>query len=850
MYATVIEVATGSVVLANYKLANHLGSPRVVFHNNGFTICFLSSPPAQSRLESYRINLATVSSGATVFNTLVTGLGGTATGQFDICAYGNNAVFAVVSGTTLKLGYITSTGALGTAAGGLADMIDWVTGLATANTRGVCLSVDTANNRIWGSVLPALNPMIVCVANQSLAAKGQLAVTAPVGDWLTASHAVKSTDSQLRLVGTTFTTETKVYQYEYTWAGAGAPVYAGVTPLPKFSYSIGAAKPFEYAGEMYYLTRTNNSDQPIYALVDWTFGHVHATGHYQGVSAAFGQTGRGATAEACQPRTLQISSGVFGTALLVHADSSRGGLVPSLTSNVNLFRMDFASKVVTSTRLGSSLLVSAGGIVQHYDGASATELGFTSYPVAGANPVAAAGGGLAATTYSVKFIYEWVDAKGQVHRSAASPTYSKAATAGQKITWTMRGLQLTNKTNVRLVCYAAAPGLATVYYRHGDVAANVLVGASTTTVTYEMATDADTTQQILYTVGGVVDHIFTPPIDSMCVHKGRVFATSKEFTDALYFSKVVTAGEGPGFSDILRVAMQGAGGHLTGVASLDDKLIIFKRSEIYVLVGEGPTDTGAQWDYGEPQRISNDCGCIDPRSIVLTPQGVMFKSEKGIYLLDRRLGTQYVGAGVEDYNGETITAAVLIRDQSEVRFTTAAGPCLVYNYQFNTWSTFSNYEAVGAVSVGTVFYHLKSDGTPCKEVPGQYNDNGDEYSMAIETSWLAFAGISGYQRIYKALILGDLVTDHVCRVKIAYDYETTYNETIDFNTAINLTTANYHFDVRPARQKCEAMKLRIEDLDTLTVSGGASFKLVSITVEVGRKTGAGKLPASQKAGNG
>jgi len=51
----------------------------------------------------------------------------------------------------------------------------------------------------------------------------------------------------------------------------------------------------------------------------------------------------------------------------------------------------------------------------------------------------------------------------------------------------------------------------------------------------------------------------------------------------------------------------------------------------------------------EPSLIPTDTGTINPRSIVLTPMGIMYQSEKGIYLLDRSLQVSYIGADVEAY---------------------------------------------------------------------------------------------------------------------------------------------------------------------------------------------------------
>ena len=66
--------------------------------------------------------------------------------------------------------------------------------------------------------------------------------------------------------------------------------------------------------------------------------------------------------------------------------------------------------------------------------------------------------------------------------------------------------------------------------------------------------------------------------------------------------------------------------------------------------------------------------------MVLTPQGLFFKSNKGIYILERSLVLKYIGFPVDDFNNLNITKADIFAKDNEVRFLTSDGVCLVYNY--------------------------------------------------------------------------------------------------------------------------------------------------------------------------
>ncbi len=481
------------------------------------------------------------------------------------------------------------------------------------------------------------------------------------------------------------------------------------------------------------------------------------------------------------------------------------------------------------------------------------------------------GGSLPVGTYYYAVMYEWFDAQGQVHRSA--PCYVNQATTviNQRITLTYPTLRLTLKdgttrANLKVVLYR---GLAIdddqVLYRLTDAFNTTASDTATFLDTGSLLSAANlAVQEVIYTTGGVLDNTSAPASTCLTSYRGRLFLGGLEDTNAVVYSKPHVYGEGVAFSDFFVQRCDPRGGPVTALYGLDDKLILFKRDNIFVMAGDGPVDTGVNNDYSDPQLIATDVGCSLPNSIALTPLGLVFKSDKGIYLLDRSLSTQYIGAPVERYNSLTVTSAVVMEDQNEVRFTTSDGVCLVYNYFFNLWSTFSAYEAVSAVGNSEGYYHLKADGTLRVE-DDSYNDAGARYKMSIETGWISFAGVQGLQRIYQIYGLGDFITDHYTRIKLAYDYEDAYTQTTYFNvdTALDLGyygdsatygadlvyggtgSSVYQWELSPRRQKCQAIKLLIEDIDTKTDNGGASFNFVSLSFLAGVKVGGPRLSSNR-----
>lgn len=535
--------------------------------------------------------------------------------------------------------------------------------------------------------------------------------------------------------------------------------------------------------------------------------------------------------------------------------------VLSTNVNLNLVSLSFQGRVFNGVTMGENYNI-AGGVATAYDGVSPTELGFHLYP----EDIIAAAGSAGSLTgdFRVVAVYEWIDGKGQIHRSAPSIPTTVSVTS-EEIDVLVPTLRLTAKTgtrsNAQIVIYATDAGGVSVYYRVAETPNDPTLDAIT--VTFDAV---DTSKEILYTTGGVLENIAPPSSTVACTHKNRVWLGGLENENEIAYSKEHVPGEGVQFNDFFRVRVDPAGGPVQALASMDDKLVIFKQRRIYALIGEGPVETGAQNDYSSPQLISSDVGCIVQDSVVLTPAGLMFKSEKGIYLLDRSTGLKQVGDKVKDFEDQEITAAVAFADVDEVRFTTRESQTLVYNTYYDQWSTFTNHQAESALVSGGLFYHLKSDGTVNKETPGLYRDNLTKIKMGIETSWLAIAGVQGFQRIYYIELLGEYQSRHKARLKLAYDYQNVYNETAYFDATTVMASETfgeddfgdetpfgssqpdrYQFRIKPRQQKCEAIKLFIEDLDEEAL-GGQSVSMIAVTLTVGLKSGANRLGDSQSIG--
>jgi len=449
--------------------------------------------------------------------------------------------------------------------------------------------------------------------------------------------------------------------------------------------------------------------------------------------------------------------------------------------------------------------------------------------------------------------------------TAVGTTFTTTMT--NKNTLTIPTLRLTAKQNARspvqIVVFRTQDGLS-VPYQISSISSPLYNDLTVDSVTYaDTAPDSTIVgNPLLYTYGGVLENISAPAASLVSTYKNRVVVVPSENRSSYWYSKEVIPGAPVEFSDVQVANINQRGGDITAIFELDDKLILWKQQLIYVTAWQGPDATGSQNDVSEPSLIPTDTGTINPRSIVLTPIGIMYQSEKGIYLLDRSLKVSYIGADVEAYNSETITAAVLVANTNQIRFTTASGTALVYDYLFQQWSTFTGHAAVDAVLFEREFTYVNQFGVAMQEDDSVFTDAGAFIPLRLHTSWLSLAGLQGFQRAYHFLLLGEYKSPHQLLVKVAYDFNDSFTqenyidatELCDFPAYGDDDTygetdpyggeyPQYQFRVNLERQKCQAIKVSLEDVQSTDI--GEGFNISNICIRAGVKQGTNKLGSSR-----
>ncbi len=568
-------------------------------------------------------------------------------------------------------------------------------------------------------------------------------------------------------------------------------------------------------------------------------------------------------------------------------------------TGVNLVTFTFGTDALDTAEIGSNLHIS-GGLLWMYDGYLPVEHNFLLYPDTDiANPTdmalwSATGGSMAShpqggTTpdpnpgaYYYVFTYEWTDNQGNAFRSAPSipVAVSTSGTASTgSVVLNIPTLRMTMKTAnpVKIVIYRWSLGQQN-YYQVTSITSPLLNITTDDQVTFT-DTFADATilgNNLLYTTGGVLEDTAPPATDIMALFDTRLWTVNSEDRNSLNFSKQVIEATPVEMSDLLTQfippTVATATGEITSISPMDDKLIISKGGNSFVYInGTGPDNTGANNQYSQPIFITSTVGCANQKSIVFIPQGMLFQSNKGIWLLNRGLSTSYIGAPVEDFVlGATVQSAVTVPETNQVRFTLDSGITLMYDYYYDQWGTFVQVPCVSSCIYQSLHTFINSSGAAFQESVGSYLDGSNPVLMRFQTGPLRIGQLQNYQRAYYFYLLGTYLSPHKLNVSLLFDYEPSPSQTVlisptNFSPAMGDGDSQTPFGQQevfggPAaletwrvfldKQRCMAFAIRLQEIfdPTMSTAAGAGLTLSGINMVAAFKKAFRPQPAAESIG--
>lgn len=561
-----------------------------------------------------------------------------------------------------------------------------------------------------------------------------------------------------------------------------------------------------------------------------------------------------------------------------------------------------------------------GGQTSWFDGERTIELGFIDWPKIAGGTIGIGTGTLmgpaAPGTYvwNYAFHWEWFDAQGNVHRSrvayaevdASDPAYVAFGPMVFMFTAYPLGLSVLNEDTFRLstggnptigpylVAHRTLVNSPGPFYRLVPFYTGGTVGASLNDCNNTISFQDERSDAAVQALGygflyceGDRENYPAPPSHAACLHRNRVWLVSSDDPRVIWYSAPLVANEAPRFSPELTFRVDQSPDAATALASLDDLLIVFTRSAIYAVAGDGPPRVGAT-DSLSVFPVATDVGCLDSRSIVVYPNGVLFQGPGGFYEVARGAkGVKPVGQAMQQIMADDpdVRGAVLDRSRGLVIWCVRPSQTviddeadqgleegehfIVFDYTHGAWFTWrlADREA-GAPDVrGHCLYngvHLLVDETGVLAESREY-DFADSYltgswvTGVIETPWLHLSQIGGFQRVWRTAITGERKSP--CDVTIATfrdDDPTSIVETKTWSTD-DTTPRIARLQLHHAQQRCRSIRLRLTDAPSSTdvappggvggTHGGmyrSGLALSGILLQIGVKQGADKVPAASK----
>jgi hypothetical protein len=520
-----------------------------------------------------------------------------------------------------------------------------------------------------------------------------------------------------------------------------------------------------------------------------------------------------------------------------------------------------------------------GGALMCFDGSRLFEAGYSIYPVMG-TVTGNAGGTLSTGNYFWNCMYEWPDARGNMHRSGPSPdsnslTVAPADDLNYDGNFDVVGLALTNRQRIgnavpaiRIVPYRTKT-TGTVLFRSPERTSAATLSpfndVSDIDALYAVVDgQADTSigdNPIIYTSGGVLDSVMPPCLRDIAAWKNRIFGIGED-GQTVWYTTEWEDGVAPWFNETFTFSVSDDDRELTAIVAMDDKLVLFKENAIYVVTGE-PHQSNGLGSSLLVEKISNESGCTDLRSVVRGPDGIYFQSARGITLLTRDLRVEFVGAAVQAIFASypSVVSACLHDKQSEVLFLCRASGgsdtvVLAYNYFWKAWIRRNYWSSTEQYIRGTAIA-VHEDTLWGAETSGDlglfrekqtgnatlYADIGLWVPLSLSFAWLKPDGLQGYCRNKRVWTLFESLTAHGISVSLYKDYASSPYQTESWTSTQVAALTREQFRIIPGQQKCKSFTAFITDVEPVNWDGagvggnGQGPRIQGARFLVGRKRG-------------
>lgn len=506
-----------------------------------------------------------------------------------------------------------------------------------------------------------------------------------------------------------------------------------------------------------------------------------------------------------------------------------GKTLACIPTNTGIVRLDIEQVEGLPYVISEGQPLLGGGLLRMVDKGALYSAGPMAPPTIPAALTETSGGSIAAGSYSVRATHEYTDSTGRLWRSRPS--------VAQTIDVSTNSYRIQGRVSILPSPGAGPLGLqdsdqnpVTKVWRTEDdgeihYLANTDSAYSETSFTLSEADATIIDNASLYTTGGVLENDFPPSFAVMGTYRNRVLGVPMEDRNLVWYSKARAENLGVEFSQFLTLRFSVP--EITAIGDMDDVCVVFGETEIYAFHGEGPNDLGVG-QFSVPRRLGAAVGCVDWRTLIEIPDGLLFKSLEGWYVLGRDLRTRYIGSPVKDFDDTEVKRTLRSGDREATIFL-ADGTVLVLDLDDYSWYIWDNHtNLVDAVKVSDGVHWLDSS-NQASSPDGSFTDGSASYGMLIDTPWFSLGGVAGFQRLWEVGIQGTWKSSHTLKVTIYYNYDET--DSAEYTLSLTSSTVPYLMRIKPNKQRANAIRLRIED--TSQAGTEESFSLLGIKLKVG-----------------
>jgi hypothetical protein len=528
--------------------------------------------------------------------------------------------------------------------------------------------------------------------------------------------------------------------------------------------------------------------------------------------------------------------------------------------------------VYNSSQFGTSSYISGGYMSQH-ENFRPHEVGFVDYPIINVADSGVAGNpnGL----YNYVAVYRGLGPGGEL---SWSRTYGPVSVtvASKKVTVKAQAISVTawengtyGDTQVVIDLYRTIAG-GTQYFLCATTQSNsvssaypnvqqiILTTASGIYGVTDNVSDANIASNPLMhrqpgTNGAALDR-YPPPASSIVrKHRDRLF-TADPYGQRVYYSSFFVESESAWFNPSFSFQCHGGSGPITAIESMDGRLFVFKRDAVFVVDGDGPPENGGNGtEFSPPQRLAVEFGCVSPRSVIVVPNGIMYRSVRGFEILTRSLQNDFVGQRIKSTaSSYADTLGVALENSAEgsrVRWLVSDDSTtreMVYDLNLDCWSTSTfntdTMRHITTADIGGEVIVYMNDAKVFQSDPGTGLEDGTAFMPGtIETGFIKPSGPLGRHRLHGVSVLGKMRSNHSMAVSLAFDYSDTYTQTKLWEPDV-LFQETQQVTMQSVKGQPMSCRVKVElgsptDTVTYPLTTGKGMDLLAVAFEVAQKKG-------------